>query len=281
MRSTQPVSVGPRPSKFASPVTALRHHWPMYLMEAAELGAFMLSACIFTVLLFHPNSALRHASPVLRRALMGLAMGLTAVGIILSPWGKRSGAHFNPAISVTFYRLGKLGPYDTLFYVTSHFAGAIVGVGVSKLILGARLAVPQVDYAVTVPGFGGPVAAFFAEAFMAALLMATVLYTSSRASWARWTTPLVGVLIAIYIVGFAPVSGFSINPARTVGSAVFAQVWTSIWIYFTAPLLGMLAAAQTLVHSSVRKESKGYFGHRHLNALANLEIDKREAAPMP
>jgi aquaporin Z len=247
---------------------ALRRHWPLYLMEAAELGAFMLSACIFTVLLFHPNSPLRYSSPLLKRALMGLSMGLTAIGIILSPWGRRSGAHFNPAISLTFYRLGKLGPYDTLFYVLSHFAGAVLGVGVSKLILGAALAVPQVNYAVTVPGIAGPAGAFAAETFMAALLMTTVLVTSSRASWARWTTPAVGTLIAIYILILSPVSGFSINPARTFGSAVFADVWRSVWIYFTAPLLGMLASAQSaLALTSIESEFKRYLGHRHLNGL--------------
>jgi aquaporin Z len=232
----------------------------------------MLSACIFTVALFHPDSPFSHTSAILRRALMGVAMGLTAVGIILSPWGKRSGAHFNPAISITFYRLGKLGPYDTIFYVISHFVGAALGVGLSKLILGARLAAPQVDYAVTIPGVGGPPAAFAAEAFMAALLMATVLFTSSRASRARWTTPLVGILIAFYVLIFAPVSGFSINPARTFGSAIFAQVFTSIWIYFTAPLLGMLASAQAFVaFDFLRSESREYFHHRHLTGLIRSE----------
>jgi aquaporin Z len=55
---------------------------------------------------------------------------------------------------------------------------------------------------------------------------------------------MVGVLIAFYILLFAPVSGFSINPARTTGSAVLACVWTAGWVYFTAPLLGMIGAAE-------------------------------------
>ena len=96
-------------------------HWPLYLYEAAELAIFMLSACIFTVLLYHPNyPALRlFPSPILRRILMGIAMGLTAIGIIHSPMGKRSGAHFNPAITLTYFRLKKIRTRDTLLYSLS------------------------------------------------------------------------------------------------------------------------------------------------------------------
>jgi aquaporin Z len=215
------------------------------------------------VLLFHPASRFIGLSPLLRRVFMGLAMAATAIAIIKSPWGKRSGAHFNPAITLTFFRLGKIGPYDALFYVISHFLGAMGGVGLAALLLGARLAVPQVQYAVTVPGIGGTAGAFAAETFMAALLMTTVLITSNRARLAPLTSWLVGLLIACYIVVFAPVSGFSINPARTVGSAVFAHVWTAVWVYFAAPLLGMLGAAEIYARASTLGLTH-YFTHRHL-----------------
>jgi aquaporin Z len=136
-------------------------------------------------------------------------------------------------------------------------------VAIAALFLGRFIAAPQVNYAVTVPGVGGVAAAFGAELFMAALLMTTVLATSNRPRLARWTTWLVGLLIACYIVLFAPISGFSINPARTTGSAVFAQVWTSVWVYFTAPLLGMLGAAEVYARGSAAG-ARHYFSHRHL-----------------
>jgi aquaporin Z len=227
----------------------------------------MISACVFTWLLFAPGIAPMR-NPWAARALMGFAMGVTAVLIIKSPWGRRSGAHFNPAITLTFYRLGKIGPYDALFYIVAHFVGAIGGVGIAALLLGSRIALPQVRYAVTVPGIGGVTGAFAAEFGMAALLMAAVLFTSNRPRLAPLTTYCVGLLIANYIFFLAPVSGFSINPARTVGSAVFAHVWTAIWLYFTAPLAGMLAAAEVYVRMAklhaLPPGVRHYFSHRHL-----------------
>src|SRR5437879_6484479 len=114
-------------------------HWPEYCMEAAGLGAFMISACAFGVLLEHPTSPLRAAiaSDDLRRVLMGTAMGLTAVGIVYSPWGRRSGAHVNPCLTLTFYRLGKIAPIDALFYVLAQFAGGAAGVWIASRMLGA------------------------------------------------------------------------------------------------------------------------------------------------
>jgi aquaporin Z len=239
----------------------------LYVFEAAELAAFMISACVFTVLLFAPGIAPTQ-NPWIARALMGVAMGATAILIIKSPWGKRSGAHFNPVITLTFFRLGKIGPYDALFYILAHFAGGIGGVGVAALLLGPRIAAPQVRYAVTVPGLGGVPGAFAAEFFMATLLMAVVLVTSNRPRLAPWTTYCVGCLIASYILFLAPVSGFSINPARTVASAVFAHVWTALWLYFVAPLAGMLGAAEVYVRlAQPHKALAGvrlYFSHRHL-----------------
>ena len=86
---------------------ALKQHWPEYLMEAACLGVFMISACTFGVVFEYPGSPVHQAipDPFLRRVLMGLAMGVTAVGIIFSPWGKQSGAHMNPSVTLTFFRL--------------------------------------------------------------------------------------------------------------------------------------------------------------------------------
>jgi aquaporin Z len=223
-----------------------KRHWPEYLMEAAGLGLFMVSACLVTILLEHPSSPIRNAlpDPVTRRALIGLAMGLTAVSIIYSPWGKQSGAHLNPAVTLAFLRLGKIQPADALGYVAAQFLGGVTGVLLVALPLMSYLADPSVNYAVTVPGIDGPGAAFAGEAMIAFGLMFVVLTVSNRPRVARFTGLFAGVLVATYITLEAPLSGMSMNPARTMASAVPSRIWTSLWIYFTAPVIGMLAAAQ-------------------------------------
>jgi len=229
---------------------ALREHWPEYLMEAAHLGLFMLSACVFVALLYHPASPVGPASSLgsglgddmLRRLLMGIAMASTAVAIIYSPWGRRSGAHFNPAVTLTFWRLGKVAGWDAAFYIAAQFLGGVAGVVVARAWLGAPVAHPAVHYAVTVPGASGLLVALGAETAISFVLMLVVL-TVSNSRAAALTGLCSGLLVATYITLEAPLSGMSMNPARTLASAVPARTWTALWVYFTGPLIGMLMAA--------------------------------------
>lgn len=225
---------------------ALRAHWPEYLMEAAGLGLFMISACAFVVLLEWPGSPVHRAlpEPFLRRILMGLAMGGTAIALIYSPWGRRSGAHYNPATTLTFLRLGKVRPADAGAYVLAQCAGGAAGVGVAALLLGPRVSDPAVRYAATLPGPAGAVAAWPAEVVIAFVMMTMVLHVSNHPRWMRRTGLYAGALVALYITFEAPISGMSLNPARSLASALYAGTLTPLWIYLTAPPLGMLMAAE-------------------------------------
>jgi aquaporin Z len=224
---------------------ALRRHWPEYLMEAWGLGTFMVSACLATALFEHPASPVHRALPdaILRRVLIGLAMGATAIGIVYSPWGKQSGAHINPSITLAFLRLGRIAPWDAAFYVAAQFAGAALGVALSMAVLGAAIADPTVAWAVTVPGSTGTTVAFLAELAISFGMMTLVL-ASTSSSLASWTGVFCGIAVATYIAVEAPLSGMSMNPARTFGSAVVGDVWTAFWLYCAAPPLGMLLAAE-------------------------------------
>jgi aquaporin Z len=227
----------------------LRLHYPEYSIEAGGLGLFMISASVVTTILEHPASLIHQAiaEPVLRRLLIGIGMGLTAIALIYSPWGKQSGAHFNPAVTLTFLRLGKVKPLDALFYILAQFGGGWLGISIAAKILGNAIADPAVNYIVTVPGASGATAAFFAELAISLGLMMTVLIVSNTPKLARFTGLFAGIAIATYITIEAPLSGMSMNPARTLASAIPAHNWTAIWIYFTAPLLGMLLAAEIYV----------------------------------
>lgn len=252
-------------------LNALRHHWPEYLSEAAGLGAFMVSACAFAALLFHPSSPAARVveSETARRALMGAAMGLTNVLLVYSPWGMRSGAHNNPAVTLTFYRLGKVRGADALFYVLAQFAGGVAGVRVAALVFGELLADAKVNYVVTAPGSFGVAAAFAAEVLISFVLMSVVLRASNHVRLAPWTGLLAGLLVALYIGVESPVSGMSMNPARTLGSAASAQVWTALWVYFTAPLAGMLLAAEVFARTGARAACAKLHHHNRKRCVFN------------
>lgn len=227
--------------------SALAQHWPEYLMEAAGLGLFMVSAGLFGTLLEYPGSPVYEALPFpfVRRVLMGLAMGLTAVVLIYYPWGQQSGAHYNPAVTLTFLRLGKVQPWDALFYAAAQFIGGVAGVLLVTMILGASFTSPPVQYVATLPGAPGIAIAFVAEAIISGLLMATVLVSTNSPRLMGLTGVFAGVLLLLYIAFEAPLSGMSINPARTFASAFPARIWTALWIYLLAPPIGMLLAAET------------------------------------
>src|SRR5439155_8868334 len=126
----------------------------------------------------------------------------------------------------------------------AQFMGGAAGVAIASALLGNIAAHPAVDYAVTMPGSAGVVMAFLAEMVVSFIQMSVVLSVSNSASLARYTGLFAGALVATYIILEAPLSGMSMNPARTVASALPAHVWTALWIYFIAPPLGMLLAAQ-------------------------------------
>src|SRR5262249_7967245 len=137
---------------------------------------------VFTILLYHPASPAARAinSDLLRRVLSGLAMGLTLVGLVYSPWGKRSGAHMNPAFTLTFWRLGKVAPWDAAFYSFAQFLGGVAGIFIVAVVAWSPLSHPSVNYVVTMPGPGGTWPAFAGEAAISFLLFLVVLIVSNQ-----------------------------------------------------------------------------------------------------
>ena len=215
-------------------------------MESAELGLFMVSACLFTTILEYPASPARQLlpTPFVHHALIGVAMALTLLALIHSAWGQRSGAHMNPAMTLMFFRLGKLEPWDGAFYIAGQFLGGFAGVQLAFLFLGQRLAHRNVNFVVTQPGMLGAPVAFAAELLISFILASTVLITSNHKRLSKLTPYFAAALVATYITLEAPFSGMSMNPARTLGSALAAHAFRALWIYFTAPPIAMLLASE-------------------------------------
>jgi aquaporin Z len=239
-----------RPSSMNA-IDSIRFHWPEYLMEAGELALYMFLTCTFATLVQHPASPVRHliSSAICRRTLMGLAIGATVVAIVLTPWGKQSGGHFKPAMTITFYWLRKVSLWDAAFYVAAQFSGATIGVAIAAYVLRGALENDAIRSAVTVPGVYGNTGAIIGELTISFVLMITILVVSNHGTLARHTPYFVGGLYAIYITFETPLSGMSMNPARSFGPAFHASYWHSIWIYFVGPTLGMLTAGEVFLRA--------------------------------
>jgi aquaporin Z len=275
-------NVGESTQGISASVQALRDHWPEYLCEATELGLFMISAGLFTILLHHPSSPVLNFIPseFTRRMLTGIAMGGTAVALVFSPLGKRSGAHFNPAVTLAFWSLGKVKNWDAIFYIVAQFVGAIAGVFAVTLFVREPLSHPAVNYAATLPGMQGTIVAFIAEFVIAFVLMSVVLRVSNTPHIARYTGLFAGALVATYITLESPLSGMSMNPARTFGSALIGHLWSGLWIYFTAPVLAMQLAGALYFRGTGKVYCAKYHHYNRHRCIFNCrfaELLAREA----
>ena len=223
-----------------------KHNWIFYLQEALGLGIFMVSACFFGAILESNHSPIHPLipNPLVRRVIMGLMMGGTALFIFYSPFTAPSGSHINPAVTLTFFRLGKMGSCDSLFYILFQFAGGLTAVYGMGFLMGEILTSAPVFYVVTVPGSKGPLAAALTELIIAFCMIAMILYTSADPKWKPYTRIISAVFVCIYVIITVPLSGFGMNPARTMASAIPANIYTSLWIYLLMPVAGMLLAAE-------------------------------------
>jgi aquaporin Z len=230
-------------------------HWQEYLAEGLGLGLFMVAAGVVATALDSPSSPVHTwiANADLRRVLAGIAMGLTAIGLIYSPWGKRSGAHMNPAVTLAFLHLGKIQPRDAAFYIGAQFVGGLIGVLLVVGLFGDAFADMPVSYAATMPGSRGVAVAFIAELGISFILLLTVLTVAGHRRHSQRAGLVAGALVALYISVEAPLSGMSMNPARSFASAAPGALWHNLWIYFVAPPLGMLLAARVYL---ARHESR-------------------------
>lgn len=225
-------------------IEAFKNNWRKYLIEAWALGMFMVSAIAFTILFEYPPFDMPSVIPdaFLRRMFIALAMGLTAIALIYSKWGKQSGAHMNPAVTLANLHLRKINKQDAVWYMIAQTIGATFFVFLFRLFLPVITSDATVNYAVTIPGKDGVAISAFAE-FIMSLILFLILQFVSNSRHAKYTGCVAGLLVFLFISFEAPLSGMSINPARSFGSAIVAGVWNDFWIYILFPVLGMQAAA--------------------------------------
>ena len=214
-------------------------------MEGAELGIFMVVALYLTIVLEHPGSPLNKAIPseLLRRFLLGLGIGVTVVGLIYCPWGRQSGAQFNPSVTLARLSLSRIEPWDAVFYIIAQFLGGWLLLVLAGLPLRRFSKHEKVKWVVTEPK-QGTAAGFAAEFLISFLILFALLITYHYPVLKPWIGFVAGLHLCAFIAFESPFSGMSLNPARTLASALPARSWKGLWIYFVAPPVAMLLAAR-------------------------------------
>ena len=236
---------------------AFRKNKKHYLQEALGLALFMISACFFSAMIFSANGSWNHAIPgeLLKGALMGLMMGLTALFIFYSPWTAPGGSHINPAVTFTFLRLDKMCPYDAMFYIIFQLIGGTAGVFIMQALMGAVLTEPPVSSAVTIPGKAGRWCALITEFMISFITMTMVLFTSHHKKTKQYTRIFSAALVCCWVIVASPLSGFGMNPARSFASALASGIWKSFWIYLFIPIAGMLSGAEFFLFIQRKRSS--------------------------
>jgi len=219
-------------------------NWKSYFIEAWALGMFMISASLFVVLFEHPAFYVKTAitNDAIRRMCIGAAMGITAIFLIYSRWGKHSGAHMNPAVTLANYFLDRISFRDAAGYIFFQAIGASMAMLLLKYFFQNYLSDTSVNFIVTRPGKAGVAIAAIAEFIMSFTMFLTIMIVSNS-RLEKYTGYFAGGLVFIFITVEAPLSGMSINPARSLGAAVAAGSWGSFWLYIISPVAGMLLSA--------------------------------------
>ena len=218
----------------------LRRHWPEYAIEAGFLMLFLL--CAGVVSAWAQGADGSAAELALRRLAAGVTTGLALIAMVYSSWGRRSGTHLNPAITLAYLRLGKVGRWDALFYLLAQFTGAVAAVWLLRS--GSLLpGVPRSLLAVSI-GPSNEWTAYLTEFVLSGTAMLLILFTSNHASWFRWTGLVYGLLVMLVVACAAPLAGFGMNVARLLAVDVTANMPVMQWLNLLPPLLGMLLGVE-------------------------------------
>jgi aquaporin Z len=219
--------------------------------------------------------------PLVRRLITGSIFAGTGTLVVYSMLGRISGAHLNPAMTLAFLRAGKVRPRTAAGYVLAQVGGALAGAALVRLAWGDLAT--GVNVGATVPGPSGSLVALVAEAVMTFLLVTLVLRMVGDQRLARYTGLAAGALVAFLVTVEAPVSGTSLNPARSLGPAIVAGVYTDIWVYLAAPFVGALAAVWLSVRDASQPVpcAKLYHTDEFACHFANCAYRARAHVPSP
>lgn len=230
---------------------------PRIIIRHSALEFLLTSVLLFGVVTFVRwvvgPSAISRAIPQIHLQLLivGTAVGLLVAGLILSPPGRASGGHMNPAISLAMWRFGVFPAVRVLPYTAAQLAGSAVGALAAGAAWGSAAARPPVSYAALQPaprwGTGQLFGTEALSMFVIVLIIGLCLSVARLAGAVPW---IVGLLVGGAIAGLGTLSGGSDNPARQFGPALNSGETRFLWVYLLTPMLAaaLAAAAHRAIH---------------------------------
>ena len=183
---------------------------------------------------------------------ISLAFGLAVVAMAYAI-GPVSGCHINPAISIAMLVAGKMSTKDAIAYIIAQFAGAIAGAGILYLIVAGKNDYNGLgDWALGSNGWGegylgnySTGAAFITEVVMTCLFLLVIFATTSKMGNSSMTGFAIGITLVLIHMVAIPITGTSVNPARSFGPALFAggKAMSQVWLFLVAPVIGGVLGA--------------------------------------
>lgn len=235
---------------------ALYVEWKRYGRHFEEYAsefigtAFHIFALVAVVgLMFSPHSPMIADIPSkpFRLLIAGFLIGASGALVAISPLGRLSGGHINPAITIGFWALGRIHTKDVIGYIVSQMAGGALGVAVAAVLI-PSLARP-VNCAVLIPVVGLSDLATFGYEVAATFVLATVIFSFvSSKRFMRYTPAAIPFTAGFLVWWDGAVSGAGLNPARWFGPAIFERDWHLGWAYVLGPIAGSLLAALLRLH---------------------------------
>jgi len=221
----------------------LKYRIRFFLAEFSGTGLLLLGGLSLVIFMFGTGSIAADLIPSVkvRQAITGFLFGSIGAAIAISPIGKVSGAHVNPAVTVVFWLLRKLQGRLAITYVSAQLTGAVVGC--IPILLWGEMG-KSMNFGATTPGQSYTVtAAFLGEVITTFALVFMIIVFIAFRELRPFTPFMIPFLYAIMVPLEADISGISTNPARSFGPSVVSGVWDAWWIYWIGPLAGALLAS--------------------------------------
>jgi aquaporin Z len=217
-------------------------HWRIWFAEAVGTAALVLGALSAVAFVLGDGSPVGSVvtSESARLLITGVLVGGCVCLVVVSPVGRLSGAHINPAVTLAFGVVGRVSVREVVGYLVAQLAGALAGASAFRILWGSIAL--SVDGGVTHPTVETPIA-IAVEAGMTALLLAMIFLFLSREQLMRWTPLMLWALVGALVWQGSPYTGTSLNPARSAGPAVAFSDFADLWLYLVAPALGALVIA--------------------------------------